>query len=327
MILILFAFTLQHAHAQNQATGQHSIEGKVIILDRGSSPVTVLLTSGDGTSHGEQTLPYDGHFLYERLAPGDYLIRIERQGQATFARPVKIPVSQRPKTVFLEFRIAGNNTTTSELVKNYGGPAATAHGEIQSQVSRPALRDFKKAAEASQKGDTAQAIRHLEKAIEKAPNFYEAHNNLGVQYQRIQNWEKAVAAYQEALARRPDSVRVLLNLAACQVELGQLDSAVNTLERAIKADPRSVAAHIALGRLLLSREQSATAEEHLETATQLNPREAKAAFLLLVDLHIKLKNREKAIFFARRFGDYFPSDPDVRRIQQHLQRTAPSDSD
>jgi tetratricopeptide (TPR) repeat protein len=299
----------------------HSIRGRIFLSSpNASAPLKVSLSSageGNAVAKEERLLGYDRAFLYDHLTAGNYLLTIESQDLPTIARPIELKDSPTPRTVFLNIRLAGDGAATiQEVVKD--SAAGFEQEETPTQVPKKALQAFQKAAEESAKGNSAPAIGYLKKAIAEEPNYFEAYNNLGVQYQKLKRWEEAIEAFSKAIATRDHSAKPHINLGIIYLNLNQPDSAIQQYRRALELDMNSVPAHLGLGQALLQKKDYSAVEEHLETATRLDPRGTRQAFVLLIQIEILNKRYAQARYFLNVALDFFPDDPEFSNFSQSL---------
>jgi tetratricopeptide (TPR) repeat protein len=132
--------------------------------------------------------------------------------------------------------------------------------EMAQRYPKPAVREYEKATEEARKGKRAAAAAHLEKAIDLAPDFYSAHNNLGVLYQKLERYRDAEREYNEARKLNLRSAAPLVNLASLHIEesllhgagdspLGRalLNDALKSLNAALELQPSSPIGHYLLG--------------------------------------------------------------------------------
>ena len=80
-------------------------------------------------------------------------------------------------------------------------------------------------------GDTERSIESMESATQTYPRYYVAWQNLGVEYWRTGQYEKAVAAYREAIQLVPNAV-TYFTLAGSFTALGRLSEAKETCAQA-----------------------------------------------------------------------------------------------
>src|SRR5262249_43230060 len=133
----------------------------------------------------EQKLGYDGAFSYKDLPAGKYSLTIESTDLPTIVRSIELKDSMVPTVTFLTIRIGNDGSATiHEAVTQDTGKESFEPEDTPTQVSKKAFKEFQKAVEESTAGNHLGAVEHLRKAIAEEPNYFEAYNNLGVQYQK-----------------------------------------------------------------------------------------------------------------------------------------------
>lgn len=134
-----------------------------------------------------------------------------------------------------------------------------------------------KLAEASP--DLSEAVTLLQTAVRLYPGNAEAHNNLGVAYQRLDRYEDAAKEHQEALRLFPTYAEAYNNLGLVAEHQGQIDEAQRYFATALRlqSGTRNTAeAHHNMGSALqkLGRYEEAVTE--IREALRINPRYADA---------------------------------------------------
>lgn len=298
----------------------NSLRGKVFMEgDNGTQPIRIMLRGAQGSEVGTAKVKYDGSFVFEHLASGEYLLVMEREDSPTVARPVQIKAYPSPKTIYLQIRLgADGSTTVRELVKEYSREDLPQPEETHSKVSKGALREFQRAEQESSRGNHSGAIEHLKKALRAEPKFYEAWNNLGLQYQAIQAWEQAIEAFRQSIASENSSTKPFINLGSLYLTLDQVDPALESFKQALELDPDSAIIHKALGKIYALKQDFRSALEHLETATRLEPKSSHEAFLLLARLEMDGKNSYQACHTLKAMLEFFPADPDAKSMMSEL---------
>ena len=300
---------------------RHSVAGRVLTRDgRPSQNISVILSREDGSRVGRKTVGYDGSFVFDSLTSGEYLLTIERPDFASVGRPLEIRNYKEPRTVVLDIRLKGNESASfRESVKAYGSLPSDRKAEQQSKkVNRKAGRAYLKASAAAAKGDRANAIRHLQKAVRAHPEFFEAHYNLGVHYQALEQWDNATRAYLRAIELRKNTARPNFNLGVIYHNQGILDQAIQRYRQALEYDPSFAEAHQALGEARFQQGRPYAAEQHLETATRLAPARAAPSFGLLVKIHLLNKDPNQAQFYLDRFLQHHPDAPIAATLQKEI---------
>ncbi len=297
----------------------HCVRGKLVVVgDRPGSSITVQLRRADEVLE-ERVLGYDGDFLFGAVQPGRYVLTIQRQDAATVGRALDVKAYSTPKTIFLEIRLKDDFASIRETVTDGIQTGLKEKNEALTPVSSKARRAFQRAAAESEGGNFDKAIAFLQAAIREQPDYFEAYNNLGVQYRKLRQWEPAILAFRKALELRQDSARPYVNLAGTYWEMGQTQSAVENFESALKIEPDSFLVHMALGQLYFQKQDYVRSQESLEIATHLNPSEARQAFLLLAMIAIRHQELEHAREYLQVMDQYFPGDPEATKLRATVQ--------
>jgi tetratricopeptide (TPR) repeat protein len=298
----------------------NSLRGRVFMEgDDGTAPIRIILRRAQGSEVGTAKVKYDGTFVFESLAPGEYLLVMEKEGSPTVARPVHIKAYPSPKTIYLQIRLSADGSATiREMVKGYSREDLPQTEETHSKVSKGALKEFRRAEQENSSGNHSGAIEHLKKALRAEPKFYEAWNNLGLQYQAIQAWGQAIEAFRQAIATGSSSTKPFINLGSLYLALKQLDPALESFKQASKLDPDSAIIHKALGKIYALKQDFKSALEHLEMATRLEPKSSREAFLLKARLEMDGRDTHQACQTLKTMLEFFPADPDAQSMMSEL---------
>lgn len=301
----------------------YSFRVRVIVAEKTSElAIKVKLARNDGTNIGERELGYEGTAIFDQLVPGQYMVTIERENQTTIARPLEIKATS-VKTLTWEIRIAGDSTTVRESTKESFQRNSSTGEELSSPVPKKAFKAFHQASEESARGNYLKAIEYLQKAIKEAPNFLEAYNNLGAQYQKLKEWNQAIEAYKHAIEIKGNSPLPYLNLGNIYLERGELDSALKAFQSVLELEDENLRAHLALGKIYLEKRDYGRAEGHLEAVTRLNPSQNRQAFLTLIQIEVMSQRYDRAKYFLNNFQMYFPSDPEMEKLKQAIEKQGP----
>lgn len=109
-------------------------------------------------------------------------------------------------------------------------------------------------------GRFQEAIDACKSAIERKPDYAEAHYHLGVAHMQLGDLQEARRCIAHAVELKPDYVRALHGLAGMEVSAGRWAEAEALLQKEVRANPASPDAHQALGIALqrLGRSNDAT---------------------------------------------------------------------
>jgi len=125
-------------------------------------------------------------------------------------------------------------------------------------------------------GDLNTSIISFEKAITLKPDYAEALFNLGVTYQKLNQFDKAIESYEKALNIQHAYPTVHLNLGIIYFQKDQLNSAIKSFEWAVAYSPNHSEAYYNLGAALQKNRQFEKAKKQFEKAISINPNYAHA---------------------------------------------------
>jgi tetratricopeptide (TPR) repeat protein len=121
--------------------------------------------------------------------------------------------------------------------------------------------------------ETAEAIRHMETAIEWDPNSPPFHHDLAMMYSMAGNSAKAIEKLQDAIRLAPKEAEYHYKLGLAFSESGDMPKTIAALEAAVKADPRYARAWYNLGLARNQARQTESALDALSKGEQADPRD------------------------------------------------------
>jgi tetratricopeptide (TPR) repeat protein len=109
--------------------------------------------------------------------------------------------------------------------------------ELQHPIPRKAAQKAFDAQKLVNRNKIPQAIAKLEEAIRIAPEYRDAHWNLGALYGRLGRFAEAQAQFQKAIDIGPPASAIYFNLALISLETRAYGEARIWAEKALKLDP------------------------------------------------------------------------------------------
>jgi protein O-GlcNAc transferase len=89
-----------------------------------------------------------------------------------------------------------------------------------------------------QRGNHAEAVRHIDAALTINPMLASAYNNRGNALGELMRFDEALASYDRAIALKPDYVEAFLNRGIALEQLKRFEEAVASYNQAIAVNPR-----------------------------------------------------------------------------------------
>jgi tetratricopeptide (TPR) repeat protein len=191
--------------------------------------------------------------------------------------------------------------------------------EYSQHFPKKAVKEFEKGLEADRDGKKDDAIRHYEKAIEIAPNFYPAHNNLGSDELSKSDLQAARKEFEKVVELNQSDAAAYFNLGNVCMLMGQLPDAQHFLEEGLRRQPESALGQFLLGSLNIRTGKLPEAEHALRHAMELDPTMAQP-HLQLVNLFLQQGRKSDAVTQLHSFLTAFPESPFSGHAKQLLRR-------
>ena len=137
--------------------------------------------------------------------------------------------------------------------------------------ARTGKKDFNRGLELYEKGRYEKSVRHLEKAVDIAPDDPEAWHALGVAYTAASQLEEALEAHRRAVKNEPSQPRWWTGLGIALRNGGQMKEARESFEAALELDSEFAAAHYYLGLLEQEQGNDKKAGKAFRRALKANP--------------------------------------------------------
>ena len=125
-------------------------------------------------------------------------------------------------------------------------------------------------------GESEEAVAYLKSVVAKAPDFAEAHDNLGNALRLAGRLDEAVAAFSQAVSLKPQFAAAHVNLVVVLEAGRDFQGAEAAYRRAVDLDPRFALAHNNLGQLLQQSGNIDDAETAYNKAIAIEPGLAEA---------------------------------------------------
>lgn len=273
--------------------GRFLIQGTVIFPSgqRVDRPLKIRLAT---PTRGELITMTDtnGRFLFPRLNPGSYTIIIdadenyEAVNEQTNIIQVMRTVGSTEEVIPVQIRL---KRKASDAIR-----PEVVHADL-ANVPKPAIDLYNTALKLAQDGKNKAAIDKLNEAVKAHPSFMLAFNELGVQYQKVGDLDKANDALESALKISPNSFAPLVNHGIVLVRLKKYAEAEAGLRAALRENDKSAVAHFYLGRALAYLGQFDEAEKELTTAITMGGEQMKEAHRYLGAIYHARGDTERAI--------------------------------
>ncbi len=256
--------------------------------------------------HGA-TLPYsshsrvglDGKFKFQKLLAGSYVLVVDVPGGGEMRQTVEIGPS-----------FADKKGRIREVVRFVGSVSTENLGLVhaaQLRIPKQAKTELDRALRELSRNNVESSRAHLAEALRLAPEYAEAHNQLGVIAYQTGQFAEAEEHFRRALKEAPTAFWALVNLGGALLALGKDKESLEINQEAVRRAPEDALAHSQLGKSYLRTGDLEKAEIHLRQAKALDPRHFSAPQLVLADLYYMQGRREERI---RELEEYLKFHPD-----------------
>ena len=292
--------------------GSNTIQGRVYFPagERNSGKsIRLRLESNDSTGGQTAVTDQDGVFRFNGLPPGNFTVVVEGGKDYENTRePVSIYQGSAGRIVQVAIQLR---------------PKIDADNPAFAGVPHGALDLYQKGAAAAQKGDTKGAVEFLTKAVAAYPNFAQALSDLGAQYLKLSQWDKATETFSALIKLKPGDAAANLDLGIAYYNIGsaflsdkKLDEATQKLglaeaqfREAIKLNNSSPTAHYYLGMTLIKSRKYDEAQTELELAVKNGGGNFALAHRFLGGLYQRAHRDKEA---ADELETYLKLDPKVK---------------
>jgi tetratricopeptide (TPR) repeat protein len=306
--LLAFAFLSAPTFAHG-AVGESFITGR-FILDNSEftcNHCVVTLLGGGVRPVATALLDMSGTFVFNHVPPGAYTIHADLDGFE--------PVNQEVDASDIKSRLTLMISLVRKRVVQSSDPKIVDVSELTDRYPKKAVSLFEKGSDSLKNKKTNDAIKYLQNAVELAPTFYAAHNQLGIALREAGRDDEAEVEFRKAHELNSTAVEPLLNLTGIYLDHNEPDRAVAAGEEAVKVNSRSGPAFFSLGIALYKAAMLDRAETALRRALELAPK-LSTARLVLANVYLKLQRYDNTL---EQLNKYIFENPDGDQRRAALQ--------
>ncbi len=268
----------------------------------------------------------NGNFTFDNIQPtGAPYIVIEEPGFKPLRERVELgPASPAASGLSLVYILEYSNVEEDDPPDD---PGTVDLARLA--VPEEAIEVIQRAASASQNGDFESAAELLEEAIEIAPDFYEAQNALGVEYQKLGRLDEAKNQFDIAMELNPNAAEPVLSLGILYLQdsdiqtasskpdeaLESLEKSYEYLEEALARNAGSALGQYYFGAVLYRTGDSTAARDHLDRALELDD-QLYAARLMLFNVDMAERDYTAALNQLTNYLEEYPQSPQRENVER-----------
>ena len=249
-------------------------------------------------------LPGTG-FHFKKLPPGEYTLAVfmRSRGEARQTVDIGPGTADRKGRVSLTLSLKDSDFVLASALRRH----TVSTRELA--IPEAARRDYRYAQNDLGKHDVLAATRRLEDAVDRAPQFSAAWNNLGTLAYQTRKYDRAEECFRQAHEQDPDSYEALVNLGGVLVTLRKLDEALDYNAQAALARPNDALGQSQLGMTYFLVGNLELAKKHLEIARSLDPTHFSYPQLILFQIDLLQGDPRAAADVLEDFLTHHPDWP------------------
>jgi len=299
----------------NPLAGTFRINGRILV-DRGEIPlVEVRLLNNNGTLAKTALSFANGTFHFNEVSLGRYTVEVidSRYNLATVQLWYRDP-AETSGVVTVRLVSNGKADTSLEMAEL---DKTVRELELDATIPASALVEFKKGVEAIRyrSKDNPPEV-HFKKAVQLAPDFYEAHYQIGLESARQRRTPQAIPALERAVSLKPAAPMPLSLLGRLYVEAGRFQDGIATLLKIASLRPLSADDRYFLGLAFYNSNRMDAAQQQLELAISLAPNKNPGAYVHLSNAYLKNGQPEAALAALENYLRLFPKDQNYDAVQE-----------
>lgn len=239
---LLFLFYIPIAVGQAQPLDRRCLNGYVElqfrITDEHDRPVPFMvhveLLNSSSVPMQQRFVRSEGQTSFQVSSVGDYHVRVTGEDiQETNSETVTVSCGDRSKMTFVHVKPKEASGAAATGRENSGTMTSAA----QLRIPQDARKYFDKGWKAYEDKNYPMAAEFFQQAITAYPEYDAAYNNLGVAYMKMDQTEKALAAFQAAVKLNDKDADADRNLSRMLIRTGEYKQAEEWVKKSLMVEP------------------------------------------------------------------------------------------
>jgi len=315
-------FCVSHLFGQQQ-TQTGTIVGQVRLAKGGIPPDRVMVKlETRGAILSTAYTDNEGRFVFMDLWPNLYHISVNDENYYPAQVAVKVQSQLLSATFFAHILLVPRQEEKPQdtaTTPSGGNPYMVDMAEYTHRFPKKVRKEYEEGLKSEAEAKHDEAKEHYRKALELAPEFYPARNNLGSLYMNQGNYRAAQEEFEEVVRQNQSDAAAYLNLGNLFLLEKRHQEALKSIEEGLRRQPFYGLGHFLLGTVYGRLGRFQDAETSLRKAVEYDPTLSKC-HLELVNLYLHQRRTPEAIAELRYFVKSYPLDPLAAHAKQVLGR-------
>ncbi len=256
----------------------------------------------------------DGRARFKNLLPGPYTVSAVVRGHGEAQQTVEVG----PSTADSKGRVRA----TLRVAETGSLPESTRQraqvSARQLSVPERARKEYLDAQKKLERRDIEGAIAHLQKAVELAPQFVVAWNNLGTIAYQTKRYAEAEKYFRQALEQEADAYDPLVNLGGTLLSLERYKDALPYNLHAVQRRPEDALANSQLGMNYFFLGRFELGIKHLAIAKKIDPAHFSLPQLTLAEIYLQKNEKHAAADELEEFLRFHPDWPAAASVREAI---------
>ena len=157
-------------------------------------------------------------------------------------------------------------------------------------------------------GDTEKSKEYLLKSIELDNNFFLPNKNIAWRYRSEEQYEKAIAHFENALTSRPNDYESINGLGICYEALGEIDKAENYFKLNLDRNPETIWSYMAYADFYTSVKKDTQKAVDIFNEAKLNVAQNDDFYLTQAGYYFFQSKMDSALLFLNKSLDFNPNN-------------------
>jgi Tfp pilus assembly protein PilF len=331
LLFLLASFTpIAYSQGGIETTGtggQNKVQGRIYFPSGRRSDSLAVKVTLESTSSERLSVMADlnGSFSFHSLAPGNYYLTVDAGKDYEPARETVIieALSVRSRNISSGDMGRINAPRTFNVMVNLrmkSGHSNKAAVINAADVNVPAAAGeaYQRAMEAARSGNSKKSVEELKRAIAYHPTFISALNELGVQYLKLGQVNKAAEVLSNGVKVAPEEFQLRLNYGVALLNQKKFAEAEEQLRVAVAKNSSAPTAHMYLGIVLAVQRKLDEATKELELAISSRSSDVAMAHRYLGGVYLERRQYKLAADQLETYLKLYPKAADSEVLQQKI---------
>lgn len=319
LLLLLFSPVVIQSQILGDMTpsnlgGRDSVTGIIYLPNRRPAGRAILVRLGKGGNDASTWTDADGKFIFSGVGNGTYTISVEAGEEFE-------PASQQLEVMQPRGAPRQNHYVTLQLRwKPNATPKPSVIDADLAGAPKKAQQYYRDARAAAAAGKPQIAVDKLLLAVDEYPDLAIAHSELGAQYLKLNQLEKANESLLIALKLKPGAYEPLANRGVVLVRMKKYDEGESVLREVLKIKDDSAVVHFYLGRSLVGQKRPDDAEAEFRTALNMAGKDIIEARRALANIYLQRGEDGKALSELEAYLAASPKPADEKQLRDTIQQ-------